>query len=352
MSQFDERILNLQERYAPEALAAMLNLFGSHDTSRALFMLDHNTYQNDPTLYQNPDYDWSDAISRLKGAVAVQMTMPGAPTIYYGDEVGLVGPMAYAGGKWEDDPYNRQPFPWLDASGTPFYTHLQTQESQDEISNYYINLTGERNMHPALRTGDYRTLLIDNNQKLYAYGRNLPGEDSAVVLINRNNNPQSIDLDVSGYLPIGTTYRDVLSVAVYTVDSEGKLTSVSAPANGAAVLVRTNEQIAPPDSGRIFAVVAIVNVDLTWTASAGATDYLVYRSYLHGGYELRGTTPTTSYTDYNQVSGQRVYYIVVARDVPHGLVSEPSNEVTALPAYTIDRGKPAVAAHHLSYHWQ
>ena len=338
MSQFDERILNLQERYAPEALAAMLNLFGSHDTNRALFMLDENTDTLQPADYQNPDYDWAPAMEKLKGAVLVQMTMPGAPTIYYGDEVGLVGPVAKDGsGVWQDDPYNRQPYPWLDETGTPYYTHLQTQESQDEISNYYINLTGERNMHPALRTGDYRTLFIDNNQKLYAYGRNLPGEDSAVVLINRNNNPQSIDLNVSGYLPIGTTYRDVLSIATYTVDSEGKLFAVSAPANGAAVLVRTNEQIAPPDPVELSAAANGTNVALTWTASAGATDYLVYRSYLRGGgYELRGMTSTTSYTDYNQVSGQRVYYIVVARDVPHGLVSENSNEVSALPAYTID----------------
>ena len=66
---------------------------------------------NDPTLYANPAYDWSDAINRLKGVVILQMTLPGAPTIYYGDEVGLVGPLAYAGGKWEDDPYNRQPLP-------------------------------------------------------------------------------------------------------------------------------------------------------------------------------------------------------------------------------------------------
>ena len=337
MSQFDERMQNLMERYAPEALAAMLNLFGSHDTSRALFMLDHNTYQNDPTLYQDPNYDWSDAVSRLKGAVAVQMTMPGAPTIYYGDEVGLVGPMAYAGGKWEDDPYNRQPFPWLDESGTPFYTHLQTQESQDALYNYYAALTSERNTHPALRTGSYRVLLVDDTQKLYAYGRNLPGEDSAVVLINRSNSPQAVDLDVSGYLPIGTTYQDVLSTATYTIDSEGKLAAVNAPANGAAVLVRTNEQIAPPDAVELSAVADGLNVALNWTASAGATDYLVYRSYLRGGgYELRGMTSTTSYTDYGQVSGQRVYYIVVARDVPHGLVSENSNEVSALPAYVID----------------
>ncbi|MGB4596071.1 MAG: glycoside hydrolase family 13 protein [Anaerolineaceae bacterium] len=152
--QFDERMQNLFERYNPEALQAMLNLFGSHDTSRALFMLDQNTDLNDPTLYANPAYDWSDAINRLKGAVAVQMTMPGAPTIYYGDEVGLVGPMAYGGGKWEDDPYNRQPYPWLDETGTPFYTHLQTQAAQDDIYNYYSTLTTARNAHPALRTGD------------------------------------------------------------------------------------------------------------------------------------------------------------------------------------------------------
>jgi glycosidase len=337
MSQFDERILNLQERYAPEALAAMLNLFGSHDTSRALFMLDHNTYLNDPSLYQDPDYDWSDAINRLKGAVAVQMTMPGAPTIYYGDEVGLVGPMAYAGGKWEDDPYNRQPFPWLDASGTPFYTRLQTQESQDEIYNYYVDLTSERNTHPALRTGNYRTLLVENTLKLYAYGRNLPGEDSAVILINRGSGAQSTDLDVSGYLPIGTTYRDVLSDSVYTVNSEGKLPAVSAPANGAAVLVRTNEQVAPPEPVELSAVTDGTDVTLSWTASDGASNYLVYRSYLRGGgYELRDITSNTSYTDSEQISGQRVYYIVIARNLPNGLQSENSNEVSALPAYIID----------------
>jgi glycosidase len=85
MSQFDERILNLQERYAPEALYAMMNLFGSHDTNRALFMLDENTNTFQPSDYLNPNYNWNPAINKLKGAALVQMTMPGAPTIYYGD---------------------------------------------------------------------------------------------------------------------------------------------------------------------------------------------------------------------------------------------------------------------------
>ena len=50
-------------------------------------------------------------LTRQKGVALLQMTLPGAPTIYYGDEVGLVGPVYYHGGKWEDDPYNRQPLP-------------------------------------------------------------------------------------------------------------------------------------------------------------------------------------------------------------------------------------------------
>ena len=336
MSQFDERILNLQERYAPEALYAMLNLFGSHDTNRVVFMLDENTNTLGPADYLDPNYDWDPAIAKLKSAALVQMTMPGAPTIYYGDEVGLVGPVAKDGsGVWQDDPYNRQPFPWLDETGTPpYYARLQSQDEQDELYDYYAALTGERNTHPALRTGDYRTLLVYDSQQLYAYGRNLPGVDSAVVLINRNNNPQAIDLDVSGYLPIGTTYRDALSTATYTVNSEGKLAAVSAPANGGAVLVRTNDQIAPPSPVQLSAVTVGTDVQLSWTSSEGT--YLVYRSYLSGGgYELLGETSSTTYTDTGLVSGQKVFYIVVVKDTTTQLLSEYSNEVSALPAYVI-----------------
>jgi len=336
MSQFDDRILNLQERYAPQALYAMMNLFGSHDTNRALFMLDENTSTLDPSGYLIPDYNWTPAINKLKGAVLVQMTMPGAPTIYYGDEIGLVGPVAKDGsGVWQDDPYNRQPYPWLDESGTPYYTHLQNPIQRDDLSTYYAMLTAARNSHSALRTGDYRTLLVDDNQKLYAYGRNLPGEDSAVALINRDSTPHMVDIDVLGYLPIGTAYEDVRTGATYVVNGEGKLPEVSVLANNGTVLVRTNDQIAPPESVVLNAVTNGVDVQLSWTPSAGV--YQVYRSYLSGGgYELLGETSATTYTDSGLVSGQRVYYVVVVRNTTTKLLSEFSNEVSALPAYIID----------------
>jgi glycosidase len=344
MGQFDERILNLQERYAPEALAAMMNLFGSHDTNRALFMLDENTNTLQPSDYLNPDYNWAPAIDKLKGAVLVQMTMPGAPTIYYGDEVGLVGPVAKDGsGVWQDDPYNRQPFPWLDESGTPFYTRLQDQNEQDALLNYYTALTEIRILHPALRTGDYRTLLSDDTLKLYAYGRNLPGEDSAVVVINRSNLQQTVDIDVLGYLPRFQSYQEKFSLDYYAVNTEGKLPAVEVPANSGVVLVAQtdpNPQPAPPNpvTDLIVDGVSAGSVILEWTDPVpDPGEYLVYRSNLSGGgYELIGTSTMGYFEDTTVVPGTRYYYIVVSRDIITGLVSGPSNEVDAQPAYTID----------------
>jgi hypothetical protein len=63
MSQFGRTHPQLQERYAPEALAAMLNLFGSHDTSRGHSLCSTKHLPERPTSTQNPDYDWSDAIA-------------------------------------------------------------------------------------------------------------------------------------------------------------------------------------------------------------------------------------------------------------------------------------------------
>jgi len=197
-----------------------------------------------------------------------------------------------------------------------------------------------RNAHPALRTGDFRTLLSDNTNKLYAYGRNLPGEDSAVVLINRGTTSQMATLDVAGYLPNGTAYGDVFSSAIYIV-TDGQLQNVGVQANSALVLVlKDDTQMAPPDPVTSLVVdgVSAWAVALDWDDPDSAPDeYLVYRSYLSGGgYELIGTSSLSYFEDTTVVPGTRYYYIVVSRDSITGLVSGPSNEVTALPAYTID----------------
>lgn len=339
-SQLDERLHNLQERYPAEALYAMMNLLGSHDTNRALFMLDHNTDLNDPSLYENPNYDWSDAINRLKGVVLLQMTLPGAPTIYYGDEVGLVGPVAHDGSTWQDDPYNRQPFPWLDQSGTPFYTHLQSEAGQANLRDYYTLLTTTRNDHPALRTGSFDTLLVDDANDVYAYGRKMADHsDAAVVIVNRGAAEQAtVTLNVEGYLPVGAQFVNVLdSNAPYSVAADGSLT-LDVPAESGAVLVSTGALPMPPAAVNDLAVTAerSEELDLAWSAAAGADSYDIYRSVIGGGgYMLVANTTNTTYTDTGLENAVRYYYVVVSRDDTTLLASGYSNEASGVPHHDL-----------------
>jgi neopullulanase len=81
---FGRRLTELLTAYTPETNAVQLNLLGSHDTPRALSVLG-----GDPEA--------------LELAVLLQATLPGAPCIYYGDEVGVTGGI---------DPDSRRAFPW------------------------------------------------------------------------------------------------------------------------------------------------------------------------------------------------------------------------------------------------
>ncbi|MCU0496509.1 MAG: alpha-amylase family glycosyl hydrolase, partial [Anaerolineae bacterium] len=348
----NERLLSLQERYAPEAFAAMMNLLGSHDTSRALFMLEHGHPSNPAEGTQfplNPAHDWSDAITRLKGVALLQLTLPGAPTIYYGDEVGLAGPQTWSGGKWEDDPYNRQPFPWLESGlGTPYYVHLQSDapnSARDQLLDHYTLLATTRNDNPALRTGDFRPLLMQNFSlspavdPLYVYGRRMPNlSNAAVVFINRSTNTQNITVNVLGYLPIGANFDDVMTPAVdtYTVDSNGNLTVTNVPARGGALLVMNSSHSAPPAAPSLSLSSVAAPVVLSWSAVPGADVYDVYRSYLSGGgYQMLGSSATTSYTDTLVETGGKYYYVVVARNTASGIVSSFSNEIYANPQWDL-----------------
>jgi glycosidase/chitodextrinase len=349
-AQLAERILNLEERYPEEAFLAMMNLLGSHDTNRPLFMLDHNANQNLRSIYEDPNYDWGDAIARLRGVALLQSTLPGAPTVYYGDEVGLVAPPTYDGSTWQDDPYNRIPYPWLDESGTPFYTHLQSPTGQAELLDHYTLLLNTRNSHPALRTGSLDILLTDNDTATFAYGRKLANHgDAAVVVVNRSGSAQSVELDVAGYLPVGAQFDDVLNGGSHTVVSDGQL-SLNVPANGGALLVLSGSMAAPPSSVTDLAVTAERSgeVELAWTAASGADSYDVYRSLLSGGgYELVANTSSTTFTDTGLQNGLSYYYVVVGRDDATLLTAEQSNEVIGTPQ--LDLGDPGSSWFNLQW---
>jgi neopullulanase len=81
---FGGRLGTLLGAYDADVVAVQLNLLGSHDTPRALTVLGGD-------------------VSAARMAVLLQSFLPGAPCIYYGDEVGLAGGI---------DPDNRRAFPW------------------------------------------------------------------------------------------------------------------------------------------------------------------------------------------------------------------------------------------------
>jgi len=339
-SEINGRLHNWIERYPPEAMYAMMNLLGSHDTNRPMFMLDHNAADaNDDSLLQDPAYDWSDSVIRQKGVALLQMTLPGAPTLYYGDEVGLVGPTYYHNGKWEDDPYNRQPFPWLGGdNGLPFYEFLQSQANQDDMHDYYQLLMGARNDSPALRIGSFDTLLLDDANGIYAYGRKTAdNSDAAIVIASRAGTIDapitlSVTVDVDGYVPVGAIFTDTLNGNGYTVDVNGLLT-VTVPGQSGALLLLDAPIAQPPTAVSLTLVSeADSSIVISWTMAVTATSYDVYRSDLSGGAGTIVTNTTNLvYTDTGLVNAQPYYYTIVSRDDGTGLTSDPSNEVMGVP---------------------
>lgn len=149
-----EVIEGMHELYDWEINYVQLNLLDSHDTARALWIVGEDK-------------------SALRLSVLFQMTMPGAPCIYYGDEIGLS-----AG----DDPYCRGAFPW-DAGGS----------WDRDLLGFYRRATALRHRYPALRTGAFRALHAAG--QVYAFHRRLDPQET-VVAFNAAAAPATVELDV------------------------------------------------------------------------------------------------------------------------------------------------------------
>lgn len=148
----DRTLRQLMLDYPEQATAVMLNLLGSHDTSR-------------PMTAAKGD------VESLKLMATLQFTFEGAPCIYYGDEIGLEG------GK---DPDCRRCYPWD-----------EPDRQNRELLEYYRKLIAVRQANPALRSGTFRTLVADNDRELYVFERRVTG-NHCIVALNRSEEPHTI----------------------------------------------------------------------------------------------------------------------------------------------------------------
>lgn len=190
---FANEIKRLMEMYPWEIVRAQFNLLDSHDTARFLHMA-------------GGDKD------ALKLSLLFLLTIPGAPCIYYGTEVGMTG---------GNDPECRRAFPWHDPAS---WDHDLLAFTQRAIAL--------RTANPALRRGGYEALYA--HEDVVAFVRRSEAQN-ALVLFNAGATAHVVTLDVADVLPDGnlTDAWAGLSGRV----SHGVLRQQELPARSAAVFV-------------------------------------------------------------------------------------------------------------------
>ncbi|MEJ6000212.1 glycoside hydrolase family 13 protein [Paucibacter soli] len=157
----------MREAYPPQAFYALMNLISSHDQARALH---HFGYRDDG---DHAKLKYSK--QRLRLALFFQMTYPGAPAIYYGDEVGVAG---------GDDPYNRAPYPWADQGGRP----------DEALLADFKRLTALRHALPVLRHGSIDAPLYQDEHVIVLARRH--GRQWAISASNNAATPRNVTLQL------------------------------------------------------------------------------------------------------------------------------------------------------------
>lgn len=159
-------MLSNMSRMQTGSLYAAMNELSNHDHSRFLT----RTNRVVGRLYKPEDAEIGVNYGTFRSGAVIQMTWPGAPTIYYGDEAGVFG--------WTD-PDNRRTFPW--------------GKEDLELTEFHRYLTGIRNRTPAFRRGALKPLLAENG--VIAYGR-FDADGQGVVVVNSEDYSQRIRIPV------------------------------------------------------------------------------------------------------------------------------------------------------------
>ena len=209
--EFARRIDHLLQLYDWEVTKAQLNLLDSHDAPRLLSLARGDK-----------------ATVRL--ATLFQMTFPGAPCVYYGDEIALRGTKAYD--KPHRDRDARWPFPWHDPS-----------RWDREMLAFFRQAIALRHAHPALRHGRYDTLYAQGH--CYAFARS-HAEETLVTVINAGEQAAGLSLDVARFCREGTDVKVIFGEGTGGVVRGGQL-AVAVPARTPAVFSGEIEAAVAPD---------------------------------------------------------------------------------------------------------
>lgn len=165
---FFESMRKCMANFQNNSLQCAMNELSNHDHSRFLTRTNRTVGRTQTLGAEAASKGIDKAV--LREAVLIQMTWPGAPTIYYGDEAGLAG--------WTD-PDNRRCYPW--------------GNEDEELIDLHRQLIMLRRQNPMLRTGS--VIPLGAGSGWIAYAR-FDSENRIIVACNNNDEPIDITLDV------------------------------------------------------------------------------------------------------------------------------------------------------------
>lgn len=160
-----DTVMSIVENYPPQVMACTMNLLGSHDTARILTaLMDSFEGSREEQAHRHLSRkQWTTAQERLQAASFLQFMLPGAPSIYYGDEAGMEG---------YNDPFCRRTYPW-------------GREDRELLAHYRL-LGKLRKALPALRLGDIQFFCGGNLQ--LGFSRSYRGQTVKVYLNRSSDN--------------------------------------------------------------------------------------------------------------------------------------------------------------------
>ena len=171
-----DTVLDITENYPPQALKLLMNHIGTHDTSRILTRLAVGEPQGDRSRQaerQLSAEEYSRGASLLRLAAVLQYTLPGVPSLYYGDEAGLTG---------FGDPFCRSAYPW--------------GREDKALLEFYKKLGQFRRSCPAFDAGEFIPVYANFGDIVYIRKK---GSSAALIAVNRWHEPSIIDIPPEFY---------------------------------------------------------------------------------------------------------------------------------------------------------
>lgn len=165
---FQNSMTHYMASFLTPSLQCSMNQLSNHDHSRFLTRTNHKVGRVAQLGSEAASEDVNKAV--LKEAVVIQMTWPGAPTLYYGDEAGVCG---------FTDPDNRRTYPW--------------GHEDKELIRFHREMIRIHKESPALLTGSLK--FLNGMKNVLCYGR-FNREQQFVIIVNNDCYQNSIDLSV------------------------------------------------------------------------------------------------------------------------------------------------------------